>query len=274
MESRPHTSSKRKSGSPNTEVKSKRSTSSPKQETKAKKKDAENKYPQKTRWEPLRAVSSAQPVIQVNASKEEEQKSHQHHQRIKDLLENKEKIVEYLFLTVTGTALQELIPDYLKKRSIEELKILCETEIQKIPQEEILQIISGKYRPPEEKAKSAINEADELCATKDKNPVKEKPETKLPAERSSSIAPSPETTESFSNDVLELNPSSNEMKCITDEENQAPISIEEVAKDLYASEKDADIIELEMRARCIMSLLKAKGQNSPDSDSRDVGEEE
>ncbi|GBM67307.1 hypothetical protein AVEN_95797-1, partial [Araneus ventricosus] len=54
----------------------------------------------------------------------------------------------------------------------------------------------------------------------------------------------------------------------------APISIEEVAKDLYASEKDADIIELEMRARCIMSLLKAKGQNSPESDSRDFCEDE
>ncbi|GBM95074.1 hypothetical protein AVEN_32920-1 [Araneus ventricosus] len=114
MESKAHSSSKRKSGSPKTEVKSKRSTSSPKQETKAKKKDAENKHPQKTRWEPLQTVSSAEPVMQVNASKEEEQKSHQRHLRIKDLLENKKEFVEYLFLTVTGTALQELIPDYLK----------------------------------------------------------------------------------------------------------------------------------------------------------------
>ncbi|GBM64339.1 hypothetical protein AVEN_171208-1 [Araneus ventricosus] len=54
------------------------------------------------------------------------------------------------------------------KRSIEELKTLCETEIQKIPTEEVLQIISGKYRPPDEKVKSAVNKADELSAAKGK----------------------------------------------------------------------------------------------------------
>lgn len=35
---------------------------------------------------------------------------------LKDLLGDKKKIVEYLFLAVTATALQELIPDYLKVR--------------------------------------------------------------------------------------------------------------------------------------------------------------
>lgn len=36
--------------------------------------------------------------------------------RIRDFLHNKEKIVDILFQTVTGAALQELIPDYLKVR--------------------------------------------------------------------------------------------------------------------------------------------------------------
>ncbi|KAF8794288.1 hypothetical protein HNY73_002281 [Argiope bruennichi] len=219
MESKSHSSSKRKSGSPKIEMKHKRPASSLKQETKTKKKDAENKHPLKTRWEPLQPVSSVPPDMQINASEEEEQKSH-HHPRIKDLLESKEKIIEHLFLTITGAALQELIPDYLKKRSIEELKTLCAAEIQKISPEEILQIISGKLPPSDEKVKPTTSEVGEVSTEKGNNVETENPGIKSPAERSLSIVPTPETDESFSNDVLELNPSSNEMKSIADEENQ------------------------------------------------------
>ncbi|GFQ75735.1 uncharacterized protein TNCT_449941 [Trichonephila clavata] len=87
-----------------------------------------------------------------------------------------------------------------------------------------------------------------------------------PADRFSPLSSSSDKNENSSDDVLELYPSLNEMQSLTDEENQAPISIEEVAKDLQVSEKDSELLELEMRARAIRSLLKARGQEVVDSD--------
>ncbi|GFU29190.1 uncharacterized protein NPIL_263751 [Nephila pilipes] len=84
-----------------------------------------------------------------------------------------------------------------------------------------------------------------------------------------SLPDSSDLNENFSNDVLELFLSSNEITSLTDEENQAPITIEEVAKDLQVSEKDSELLELEMRARAIRSLLKAKCQAPADSNSKD-----
>ncbi|GIY24614.1 uncharacterized protein CEXT_663391 [Caerostris extrusa] len=92
---------------------------------------------------------------------------------------------------------------------------------------------------------------------------------KSPDDRTSTADPSPDMAGNFSNDVLELNPSSNEMKCITEEENQSLLSIEEVSKDLPVHEKDSDLLELEMRARAIRSLLKAKSEDADPEEPRE-----
>lgn len=51
------------------------------------------------------------------------------------------------------------------------------------------------------------------------------------------------------------------MQIFTDFLFQIPLIIkDEVAKDLILPERDAELLELEMRARAIRSLLKAKSQ--------------
>ncbi|GIY52558.1 hypothetical protein CDAR_199361 [Caerostris darwini] len=49
---------------------------------------------------------------------------------------------------------------------------------------------------------------------------------------------------------------------------KAVLSIEEVAKDLPVHEKDSDLLELEMRARVIRSLLKAKSEDADPEEPR------
>ncbi|GFS79436.1 uncharacterized protein TNCV_2369741 [Trichonephila clavipes] len=106
----------------------------------------------------------------------------------------------------------------------------------------------------------------ELRGVIENNPEMENANQISPADRFSPLSSSSDKNENSSNDVLELYPSLNEMQSLTDEENHAPISIEEVAKDLPVTEKDSELLELEMRARAIRSLLKARGQGDVDSD--------
>ncbi|GIY05954.1 hypothetical protein CDAR_297021 [Caerostris darwini] len=77
-----------------------------------KSKESAAKHPYKTKWEP---TTSSDASVQICPPKKEEALQPPGPPvRIKDLLDNKEKIVDHLFRTVTGTALEELIPDYLK----------------------------------------------------------------------------------------------------------------------------------------------------------------
>ncbi|GFQ76813.1 hypothetical protein TNCT_311721 [Trichonephila clavata] len=139
----PNVNSKRKADSPKTEVKTRRSDSASESEDKSAKRDSGNK-PQKTRWGPPPSSASGTDEKMVSPNKEDEKSHLTRHLRITNMLDNKEKLVEHLFLTITGNALDELIPDYLKEYSAEELKCLCTFQIRNMTSEEILLIISGK----------------------------------------------------------------------------------------------------------------------------------
>ncbi|GFS79459.1 hypothetical protein TNCV_2369941 [Trichonephila clavipes] len=108
----PNLNSKRKADSPKTEVKTRRLDSAPESKDKSVKKESGNKH-QKTRWGPPPSASGTDEKI-VSPKKEDEKSHLTRHLRITDLLDNKEKLVEHLFLAITGNALDELIPDYLK----------------------------------------------------------------------------------------------------------------------------------------------------------------
>ncbi|GIY24621.1 hypothetical protein CEXT_663441 [Caerostris extrusa] len=118
--------SKRRTTSPAAEAKSRRLESSEKssgQKSDSLKKSSEKssspkskesvaKQPYKTKWEP---TTSSDASFQVCPPKKEEAlQPSTPPVRFKDLLDNREKIVDHLFRTVTGTALEEIIPDYLK----------------------------------------------------------------------------------------------------------------------------------------------------------------
>ncbi|KAG8173558.1 hypothetical protein JTE90_020740, partial [Oedothorax gibbosus] len=80
-------------------------------------------------------------------------------------------------------------------------------------------------------------------------------------------------SESVSSDLLELCASANDMKGLNDDSDNEN-SNQEDQENLEFSrviESEADLMELEMRARAIRSLLKAKSQELPDSDESGEG---
>ncbi|GFY70206.1 hypothetical protein TNIN_457861 [Trichonephila inaurata madagascariensis] len=163
----PNLNSKRKSDSPKTEVKTRRLDSAPESEDKLVKRESGNK-PQKTRWGPPPSSSSTDEKI-VSPKKEDEKSHLTRHLRITDLLDNKEKLVEHLFRTITGNALDELIPDYLKEYSVEELKCLCTFQIRNMTSEEILLVISGKKSSSSEDTKPSNTLGESGSTEKSKN---------------------------------------------------------------------------------------------------------
>ncbi|KFM75013.1 hypothetical protein X975_03060, partial [Stegodyphus mimosarum] len=262
--------SKRKRRSSSVESKSKRSRARSKSGERERSR-TENKAPRKTRWHRSRS-SAREDVPKPALPPEDEEKKNKPSQtsvtRIKDLLEDKEKIVEHLFHTISGTEFQELVPEYLKKYSAEDLKKLCLNEIQRMSNETILAVIAGKESSvcgETEAQESVTQDKPEKTSEKCDAPTEDR-KHELPENVSQSKS-SPDTNENLSSDVLELFATSKEMESIIDEENQVPSVIEEeVARDLRLKGSDAELLELEMRARAIRSLLKARSQAASDQE--------
>ncbi|XP_015908076.1 caspase activity and apoptosis inhibitor 1 [Parasteatoda tepidariorum] len=204
--------------------------------------------PRKSRWEESAKVDqdlkkTETSVLPMKTEKEDVTES----PRIKSLLEDKKKLVEQLFVTVSGKTLDDLIPDYLRKRPLDELKKLCLAEIEKMSKEEILDIISGKgpplFKEQETQTKLSENSNDSV------SPANEDLKTEKENEQVGNIA--------FKEEIN-----------VCGSQNQTlPEVLDEVAKDLGTSEGDAELLELEMRARAIRSLLKLKSNEEFDLDS-------
>lgn len=180
------------------------------------------------------------------------------------------RLVEALYVHTTGPELQEIIPDYFKNRSVEELKQLCIDQAKLMSPGLLEHIASGKdiksfdeLPESKEKCKETKHQDDDLKKRKLQDAAL-KTAKKFKKEN---LESSPVPSEGLSSDTLELYPSSREMESIIDDENQALIKTEDIKTRIPESCEDLELLELQMRARAIKSLLKAKGLPSSDEEN-------
>ncbi|XP_054706132.1 caspase activity and apoptosis inhibitor 1-like [Uloborus diversus] len=194
-------------------------------------------------------------------------------QKLEDMLDDKERIVEHIFATLPAPAFQEIIPDYLKKYSKSELKRLCIEQIKDMSKDYILQLISGKEVKCSEDIKTELSTDGK---SDNKGSIKvEKIDKSITTAPKDDMTKSPPNvschgSDSSSRDVLELFATSNEMEDLIEDENKKADNKQTDEESKLQNE--AELLELEMRARAIRSLLRAKNLSNAENVDEDKQE--
>lgn len=210
-----------------------------------------------------------------------------------NVLNDKGKLIQELFEAVAEDNLKKLTPDSLKNCPLDELRIMCLEELNRMSNAEIVHILSGKdpasFDPSlineetkeQDTLNSLVTESNEQCKedtqekTTDTCSLHREPPKQLTSNRVS-VEDEQESTSSVigdtkseaESDSLELCATQKEVDSLIQEEILNQTGAQGLAQQSKSDLTDMEILELELRARIIRSLLKNHGMEVSDEEEK------
>lgn len=211
-----------------------------------------------------------------------------------NVLNDKGKLIQALFETVSGDNLKKITPDSLKSCSVEQLRIMCLEELNRISNAEIVHIMSGKDPASFDPSRSCEEAKEKDLPHSQMTEGKEQPKEDA-TEKSIDICVQPEppkdvrascrvtaedehestssvtgdTKSEAESDSLELCATQKEIDSLIQEEIMNQTGAQGLAQQTKSDLSDMEILELELRARIIRSLLRNHGTGTEVSDEEE-----